>query len=183
MRPIPRPSEPTTSAAPTGSTTSSPSRGRPVAALTGLLVACLLLASVVVDVVRQPDVATSSDRVAAVGSASTTLESLLSYSYQTFDKHVAEVEPQLTSPFLDQFRGTASDTLKTLATTNQTVVQAKVYSVGVMDATADSVRVLAYVNQATTTKAQPDPQIDQNRVIATMTRSGTRWLVSDLQAF
>ena len=46
-----------------------------------------------------------------------------------------------------------------------------------------TVRVMAFVNQATTTTAQPTPQIDQNRVIATMKKVGDRWLVSGLEAY
>jgi Mce-associated membrane protein len=45
------------------------------------------------------------------------------------------------------------------------------------------VKVLAFVNQATVGADQKQPAIDQNRVIATLTRVGDRWLVSDVQAF
>lgn len=129
-----------------------------------------------------------TDRTAAVGSARTTLESLLSYSGATFDRHVSEVTPQLTSPFKDQFTKVAATDIKPLALKNEATVQAKVYDVGVMDASGDggegaTVRVMAFVNQATTTKARQAPAIDQNRVVATMRKVGDRWLVSDLSAF
>ncbi len=71
---------------------------------------------------------------------------------------MAQVEPQLADPFKGQYTGAASGKLKALAQQNQTVVQARVLSTGVMDTTATTVRVLAFVNQATTTKAQPDPR-------------------------
>ena len=45
------------------------------------------------------------------------------------------------------------------------------------------VKVLAFVNQATVGADEKQPAIDQNRVIATLTRVGDRWLVSDVQAF
>ncbi len=151
--------------------------------VTALVAACALLAAVLVYVVRQPDVASTSARAAAVGSAQSTLETLLSYDYKTFDQHLEQVKPQLTAPFLDQFASVAGTELKALATTNETVVQARVYNVGVMDTTRDTVRVLAFVNQATTTKAKPNPAIDQNRVIATMKQVGDRWLISSLDAF
>ncbi len=151
--------------------------------VTALVAVCALLAAVLVYVARQPQVASSSARSAAVGSAQSTLETLLSYDYKTYDAHVEQVKPQLTAPFLDQFSAVAGTDLKTLATTNQTVVQARVYNLGVMDTTTDTVRVLAFVNQATTTKAKPDPSIDQNRVIATMKQVDGRWLVSSLDAF
>ncbi|MEW1955534.1 hypothetical protein [Terrabacter sp. NPDC080008] len=133
-------------------------------------------------------VVSDSDRSAAVGSARTTLETLLSYSGSSFDKHVDEVLPQLTSPFKDQFSKVASTDIKPMAVKNEATVQAKVYEAGVMDASGDggegtTVRVMAFVNQATTTKAQPTPAIDQNRVIVTMRKSGDRWLVSELAAY
>ncbi len=129
-----------------------------------------------------------TDRTAAVGSARTTLESLLSYSGSAFDKHIGEVTPQLTSPFKDQFTKVAATDIKPMAVRNDATVQAKVYDAGVMDADGDggegtTVRVMAFVNQATTTKAQQAPAIDQNRVIATMRKVGDRWLVSELSAF
>lgn len=156
----------------------------PWAALTAVVVALVLLTSVLVWTRTRPALASPADQVAATGSASTTLEQLLSYSYSSFDDHVAQVEPQLADPFKGQYASAAGGKLKALAQQNQTVVQARVLSTGVMDTTASTVRVLAFVNQATTTKAQPDPQVDQNRVIATMTKGPDgRWLVSDLQAF
>jgi Mce-associated membrane protein len=131
---------------------------------------------------------TDGDRTAAVGSARTTLESLLSYRGADFDAHVTEVTPRLTSPFREQFAKVATSDIKPMAVKNSATVQAKVYEAGVMDATGDgsegsTVRVLAFVNQATTTAAQKTPAIDQNRVIATMRKVGDRWLVSDLSAF
>lgn len=152
----------------------------------GAALALAVLAASLVYALR-PGVS-DTDRTAAVGSARTTLESLLSYSGATFDRHVSEVTPQLTSPFKDQFTKVAATDIKPMALKNEATVQAKVYDVGVMDATGDggegtTVRVMAFVNQATTTKAQQAPAIDQNRVVATMRKVGDRWLVSDLSAF
>jgi Mce-associated membrane protein len=156
----------------------------PALLATGLAVAAL--AALLADV--RPARLTDTDRAAAVGSARTTLESLLSYRGADFDAHVAQVTPQLTSPFREQFATVAASDIKPMAVKNAATVQAKVYEAGVIDSTGDgadgsTVRVLAFVNQATTTAAQKAPAIDQNRVIATMRRVGDRWLVSDLSAF
>ena len=161
-------------------------RGSLWAAAVGAVVALALLAAALVYGLR-PTVS-DTDRTAAVSSARTTLESLLSYSGSTFDKHVAEVSSQLTAPFKDQFTKVAATDIKPMAVRNEATVQAKVYEAGVMDTTGDggegtTVRVMAFVNQATTTKAQQAPAIDQNRVIATMRKVGDRWLVSELSAF
>ena len=152
----------------------------------GATLALALLAASLVYALR-PGVS-DTDRTAAVGSARTTLESLLSYSGSAFDKHIGEVTPQLASPFKDQFTEVAATDIKPMAVKNDATVQAKVYDAGVMDADGDggegtTVRIMAFVNQATTTKAQQAPAIDQNRVIATMRKVGDRWLVSQLSAF
>lgn len=152
----------------------------------GATLALALLAASLVYALR-PGVS-DTDRTAAVGSARTTLESLLAYSGSAFDKHIGEVTPRLTSPFKDQFTQVAATDIKPMAVKNDATVQAKVYDAGVMDADGDggegtTVRVMAFVNQATTTKAQQAPAIDQNRVIATMRKVGDRWLVSRLSAF
>ena len=161
------------------------SAGLWASAIGATLALALLAASLVYGL--RPGVS-DTDRTAAVGSARTTLESLLSYSGSAFDKHVGEVTPQLTSPFKDQFTKVAATDIKPMAVKNDATVQAKVYDAGVMDADGDggegtTVRVMAFVNQATTTKAQQAPAIDQNRVIATMRKVGDRWLVSELSAF
>lgn len=170
----------------TGSETGGPRSAGLWASAIGATLALALLAVSLVYAFR-PTVS-DTDRTAAVGSARTTLESLLSYSGTTFDRHVSEVTPQLTSPFKDQFTKVAATDIKPMAVKNEATVQAKVYDAGVMDASGDgnegtTVRVMAFVNQATTTKAQQAPAIDQNRVIATMRKVGDRWLVSDLSAF
>jgi Mce-associated membrane protein len=161
------------------------SAGLWVSAIAATLALAVLVGSLVYAL--RPSVG-DGDRAAAVGSARTTLESLLSYSGASFDKHVGEVTPQLTSPFKDQFTKVAATDIKPMAVKNDATVQAKVYDAGVMDATGDggegtTVRVMAFVNQATTTKAQQAPAIDQNRVIATMRKVGDRWLVSELSAY
>lgn len=146
----------------------------------GMLVAALV-------VVTRPAL-TDRDRSAAVGSARTTLEALLSYSGSSFDEHVATVTPRLAPPFKEEFAKVAATDIKPLAVKNGATVLAKVYDAGVMDSTGtgeagSTVRVLAFVNQATTTTARKAPQVDQNRVIATMVKVGDRWLVSRLDAF
>jgi Mce-associated membrane protein len=52
-----------------------------------------------------------------------------------------------------------------------------------MRASGDTVTVLAFVNQARVGTDQKQPVVDQNRVIATMTKVGQRWLVSRVDAF
>ena len=66
---------------------------------------------------------------------------------------------------------------------HQTVVQARVSDIGVMSSTPTTVKVLAFVNQAKVGADQKTPAVDQNRVIATLTKVGDRWLISKVEAF
>ena len=43
--------------------------------------------------------------------------------------------------------------------------------------------MLAFVNQARVGTDQKEPVVDQNRVIATMSKVGDRWLISKVEAF
>ena len=64
----------------------------------------------------------------------------------------------------------------------KTVVKATALASGIVDADADTVRVLLYVNQVSE-KAGADPQIFQNRVSMTMTKDGERWLVDEVKSY
>lgn len=120
---------------------------------------------------------------AATAAARTAVETMLSYDYKTFDQHTAQVDTLLTGAFRTEFDNGTRQSVKPLAVANQAVVQARASEVGVMNATDNTVRVLAFVNQATTSAKLDRPQVDQNRVILTMTRVDGRWLVSKVEAF
>ena len=108
---------------------------------------------------------------------------MLSYNYKTIDAQAAQIEGLLTGSFKAEFTAAMDKDIKPLAVKNQTVVQAKVSDVGVMSSSATTVKVLAFVNQARVGTDQKDPVVDQNRVIATMSKVGDRWLISKVEAF
>ncbi len=120
---------------------------------------------------------------AATSAARLGLEQMLSYNYQTFDTQSAAAQGLLTGDFKHEFASAMDKQIKPLAVKNKTVVQAKVSEVGVMKASPDSVTVLAFVNQAKVGSDTKQPTVDQNRVMATLSKVGERWLVSDVQAF
>ena len=108
---------------------------------------------------------------------------MLSYNNNKNNQKAARAEGLLTGSFKTEFTKAMDSDIKPLAVKNQTVVQARVSDVGVMSATPTTVKVLAFVNQAKVGADQKQPAIDQNRVIATMTKVGDRWLVSRVDAF
>jgi Mce-associated membrane protein len=62
------------------------------------------------------------------------------------------------------------------------VVTAHVLGSAVVDAAPGLARVLVFVNQ-TSTKDGKNPVVFQNRVVATMVRSGNAWLIDDLKSY
>jgi Mce-associated membrane protein len=123
-----------------------------------------------------------TDRAAA-SQARTSIEQMLSYNYKTIDAQAAQIEGLLTGSFKGEFSSAMDKDIKPLAVKNQTVVQAKVSDIGVMSSSEDTVKVLAFVNQARIGTDQKQPVVDQNRVIATMSKVGDRWLISKVEAF
>jgi len=163
----------------------APSPLRPrrwVAPVTALVVTLVVLAALVGVSLRDPGAQQAAQRAAA-SQARTSVEQMLSYNYKTIDRQAAQIETLLTGSFRAEFTKAMDTDIKPLAVKNQTVVQARVSDVGVMSATPTTVKVLVFVNQAKVGADQKQPAVDQNRVIATMTKVGAKWLVSRVDAF
>jgi len=167
-----------------GGSSVAPAAGRRrwVAPLAALVVSLAVLGILVGLSLRDPGAQQAAQRAAA-SQARTSVEQMLSYNYKTIDKQAAQIETLLTGSFRSEFTKAMDTDLKPLAVKNQTVVQARVSDVGVMSATPTTVKVLVFVNQAKVGADQKQPVVDQNRVIATMTKVGDRWLVSKVDAF
>ena len=120
---------------------------------------------------------------AASSQARTSIEQMLSYNYKTIDAQSAQIEGLLTGAFKGEFTTAMDKQIKPLAVKNQTVVQARVSDIGVMSSSPTTVKVMAFVNQARVGSDQKDPVVDQNRVLATMSKVGGRWLISRVDAF
>ena len=147
----------------------------------------LALVALVVSLLLWVEAGRAADRRdgtrAATAAARNAVESMLSYDYKTFDQHTKAVDALLTGSFRAEFDKGTTESVKPLAVQNQAVVQARASEVGVMSASDNTVRVLAFVNQSTTSAKLDRPQVDQNRVILTMTKVDGRWLVSKVEAF
>ena len=156
--------------------------GRLLAPAAGLGAALLLLAGAVGLSLSDPSGEDAQTR-AATSTARTSIEQMLSYNYKTIDAQAAQIETQLTGSFKNEVTQAMDKDIKPLAVKNKTVVQARVSDVGVMEAADGRVKVLAFVNQAKVGADEKQPAIDQNRVIATLTKVGDRWLISEVSAF
>ncbi|MFC7487528.1 hypothetical protein ACOCJ7_16700 [Knoellia sp. CPCC 206453] len=147
------------------------------------LVVCVAMLATVLVVTRNDPGERPRAASAATATARSALEQILSYNHSTMTQQLPASQALLTGAFKQEFGETMTKTIVPLAQKDKTVVKARVYEAGVMSQTADTVTVQAFVNQARTSDTQKEPSIDQNRVIATMTKSGNRWLVSSLKAY
>jgi len=126
----------------------------------------------------------TNNQAAASSAASTTIEKLLGYDYKSFDAHTKDVSALLTGPFRNEFVQAATQVVKPLAVQNQVVVAAKVSKIAVMSTPGQGqVKFLVFLDQRTTSAKLANPQVDQNRVILTMSQTDGRWLVSKVEAF
>jgi Mce-associated membrane protein len=105
--------------------------------------------------------------------------SALSYDAKTFDKDVAAAGRLMTSSMRKQYLATVAKVRSGVAQQGL-VLKAEVKASALVSATKDEARVLEFVNQTTTAKGVPRTQIDQRRVLVTLTRDGGRWLIASL---
>ena len=126
----------------------------------------------------------AGNQVVAASAGRAITAKMLGYSYKSFDQHTAEVSALLTGSFRNKSVKAAITVVKPLAIENQAVVVANVSEVSVMSpGDHPGVRILAFVDQQTTSAKLIRAQVDQNRVILTMSEVDGRWLVSQVEAF
>jgi len=182
------PDLPTTYAAtaPTGERVAEPAQGPGwlVAGLALLLATGALVTSLVLWRAAEDRHTQASSQAAAASAGRTITEKMLGYDYKTFDQHTTEVSGLLIGSFRNEFVRAASTVVKPLAVGNQAVVVAQVSKVSVMSPRDQAdVKILVFVDQRTTSAKLKRPQIDQNRVMLTMSQVDGRWLVSKVEAF
>ena len=155
-----------------------------VAGLALLLATGVMVTSLVIWRAAEHRRVLADNQTAAASAGRAITEKMLGYSYKSFDQHTAEISTLLTGSFRTEFVKAATTVVKPLAVENQAVVVAKVSEVSVMSpGDHPGVRILAFVNQETTSSKLKGARVDQNRVILTMSEVDGRWLVSKVEAF
>jgi len=168
-----------------------PREVRLVAVLAVLAVASLVIAGIFGVLLqhrvntRQDDDDASSEASAVAARA---LTAVLSYDYRHMDadrdRSAKFLTPKYRKEYLKTFNlltqgpnGTPGGAVKTKA-----VVTATVQNTAVQDAEGNKVRVLVFVNQSSV-KGSGTPSIFQNRVVATMVKSGDDWLIDNVKSY
>lgn len=122
---------------------------------------------------------------AALAAARTDALALLSYDYRSIRADVTRATADTTGAFRAQYGRTAA-TLLSEASSLRAIVQATVGTAAVVQAHAQRVTVLLFVDQASVKQLPgartPTTRIDQSRVLMGMQRVGGRWLVATLSA-
>ncbi|MEN0133603.1 MAG: hypothetical protein AAGC80_00560 [Rhodococcus sp. (in: high G+C Gram-positive bacteria)] len=157
------------------------SRAEGLALCVAPVVAVGALVAVQIGIQRADDVSISDSRATTVQLASDGAAALLSYTPETVDEDLERASALLTGDLLSSYRQLAGDvvgpTAKDKGVTMQAVpVGASVESVE--SVTADTARVLVYVNQTTTMAETPEPSQTQNVVRVTLSRVDGAWLIS-----
>ncbi len=134
------------------------------------------------------DAQVSDARDQAPATAERAAKAILEYDYRRLpaDRKRASVflTPSFRKDYLETFTllEKQKDGTPGAAVQTKSVVTAQVLGSGVIDAEADVVRVLVYVNQ-TSQKPGAKPEVFQNRAAMTMEKDGNRWLVDDLKSY
>ena len=106
-----------------------------------------------------------------LAGATAAAQAIFSYDYRSFDASVANGRAFTTGSFTDEYTETTTS-LKPVAEQQQAVVRAEVSAAGLIEARANEVDLLLYVNQYRRNVAITGEKVDQNRVVLTMTLDG-----------
>lgn len=159
------------------------------AALVVALIAAVVVGAILAVQYRNA-IRTDHARAAAIAAAERAAPVIFSYDYRHLDQDFSKAEAYLTGPFRDQYTKTTQTVVKPTALQYHGVVQAVVAkpangsaaAVSVVSATPDQVVVLTFVDQSTTSTRVSGTQVDQNRVLLTLTHTSQGWLVSAVDA-
>jgi Mce-associated membrane protein len=155
-----------------------------LSALATIAVAAVLVlavaAAVTFGVLLQQRAAADRAGAQALATAKAYAVTVTSYDYQNLDRNFADVLDGATGEFKDQYSG-ASQTLRQLIATAKATAKGTVLGAGIQSESAEQVEVVVFVDQSISNAATPQPRIDRNRVIMTLTPHDGRWLVGKLE--
>jgi Mce-associated membrane protein len=164
-------------------TLSGPLAAIPLAGLALALALVLLLA--VIPHLRDDDVApdgqvtSAAARAVLMDQAGTMTAKALSYDAKTFDKDVAAAGRLMTPSMRQQDLATLAKVRADVAKQGL-VLKAQVKASALVSATDDEARVLEFVNQSTTAAGVTRTQVNQSRVLVTLTKDGGRWRIAKM---
>jgi len=149
-------------------------------AVLAVLIAGSGVAAWILDTQTSNNTSTQQERDGAV--AATKIPQILSYNYKTLSADLAGASADTTGQFSGQFGLLASQLIGPNATKQKTVTKAAVPVAAAVDSSRNEVTVLVFVDQSTTSKAQPKAQPNTSQLRVTMQKVSGRWLVEQFTA-
>ncbi|MBB5852097.1 hypothetical protein ACFQ05_02340 [Amycolatopsis umgeniensis] len=105
---------------------------------------------------------------------------LTSYDFGKLDENFETVAGNSTAAFAQQYQETTNG-IKPLLLQYKAVSKSTVLQSGIVNATADRVVAVLFVDQTITNTNSPQARVDRNRVELTLVHQDGRWLIDGLQ--
>lgn len=158
-----------------------------------LMVLCLALSGGILGLVlsaRPDDLRTAGNgqvtyepyRSAALSAAAANAAAVLSYSYKTLEADQEAARDVIAPGYVKQYEE-AMAKAGPKATDAKLTLKATVEASSLISIKKGTAKVLLFVNAVTTADGSQKQQLNQNRVLMTMTRQDGDWVVSKLDAF
>ena len=144
------------------------------------LVAVLAIVAGALLWIHRDAAALESVRADAMAQAPALVEDVLTYTSETVDSDLAVGADAVTGTFKEEFVEYAATAVAPQSKAQGISTRARVVDVGLLGVALDRVELLMFVDQITTSFAQPAPASSSSRVQVTVVRVGDRWLVGEL---
>lgn len=115
---------------------------------------------------------------AAVDAARDGTVALLSYKPDTLNRDFAAAKSHLTGGFLNYYDQFTKEVVTPAAKQKAVTTTAQVVGAAASEMHPDSVVVLVFVNQITTSKERPDPAMASSSVLVSMSKVHGAWLIT-----
>lgn len=117
----------------------------------------------------------------ATAAASDQVVAMLGYDYETAETTLPQSADGLTGDFREEYLKLVEQSIIPGAKEKNLTVRVSVQGAAVIEESADSVDLLMFVNQVTTSKDNPQAVTSGSRLLVTAERVDDRWLVSALE--
>ena len=121
-------------------------------------------------------------RAAALSAAAANATTVLSYSYRTLAADEEAAHAVMAPSFVQEY----DDVMKVAApkaSSARLTLQATVASTSLVSLTKSTAVALLFVDAVTSAEGSAQQQLNQNRVLVTMSRQDGDWIVSKIRAF
>lgn len=149
--------------------------------MVGLVVVALVVACVLVGWRAWSVDRDHSREQAAATAARTSLVRLLSYTPKTVGSDLAAEEQLLTGEFKDSYVSLVTTRIVPKARAQLMTTRAKVVGTAVVSGDRRRMRLLVFVDVTTSGPRLPEPKITGSRLLVTVDRVGSSWLISGLE--